>query len=332
MMHKIAIFMAFLLLHVFPIAAQSNLEDGIWDVKWNPSGTLLAVANPGGQVNVYDTSGQLVRSFTGHAQRATSVAWSPTGEIIASGGYDAYIRFWNVETGQLIHEMNILVEPVGDIEWQPNGSYLAIAGFDTVQIWDTGTYEPVTDGVPGNVLDLEWSPDGSHFAFGSTNAVGIARIDGNRFDVSSFSISGQLAQLRTSSVSWSSDGSQIVGTSEGQGVLIWDVSTTELVSALFQNGEVFYDAQFIGAGKAGVIALTADGNIYTLDSITGEVLQSTQMDAFLWSLAWNPTFDLLAISGTSRTADNLISDNTESLVDNGFLSLVRLSTDGTVEE
>lgn len=327
-MYKVVLVVFFLLNTILSLQAQSNLQEGIWDAAWSPDGALLAVANPNGQVYIYDISGELLDTFQGHKQRATSVAWSPDGNILASAGYDTFIRFWDVKKGELLHEMDLLVGPVGDIEWQPNGTHLAIAGFDTIQIWDTISYKPITNGVAGNILDLEWSPDGSYFAFGSANAAGIARIDGDQFDVSSFLINGEPTTMRTSSVSWNSDGTQVVSTNEDEGVYIWDARTNELVRTLFRNGETFYDAVFVGEGSKTVIALTAEGNVYTLELRTGEVLKSTQENAFLWSLSWNPTYELLAINGTRQMPNQPSTERINPAV-TGFLSLypVNINTD-----
>lgn len=325
-MYKLILIMVLLLINTTSTKAQYNLEAGIWDTAWNPDGTLLAVANPAGQIYVYDTAGELLHTFSGHNQRTTSVSWSPNGEILASGGYDTFIRFWNIDTGELAHEMNIFVEPTSDIEWQSNGTYLAIASFDTIRIWDTVIYEPITWGVAGNVLDIEWSPDGSNFAFGSINATGIARIDGKRFDVSTFLISNEPVHLRTSSVSWNKGGTQIVTTNEREGVYIWDAKTLDLVIALFQNDETFVDALFIGEENERVIGLTTEGSIYTLDARTGEVLESTHEDTFLWSLSWNPQHDLLAISGGGNVPNSLSTNGISNDVTGiGFLVLHSLN-------
>jgi WD40 repeat protein len=41
------------------------------------------------------TDGRLLKTLKGHTQEVMSVAWSPDGNLIATGGYDRSIRFWS---------------------------------------------------------------------------------------------------------------------------------------------------------------------------------------------------------------------------------------------
>jgi WD40 repeat protein len=307
---------------VFYVGAQNiPPEAGIWDAEWNPDNTLLAVANPGGQVYIYDVNGDLVQSLAGHDLRTVAVTWSLSSEIIVSSGWDGFIRFWDVETGNLLQEIDVPWGGVHVLDWQPNGAYLATSGLDTVQVWDTTTYRPVTIGAGASLLDIEWHPDGSSFTFGSINTPGIARIDDDQFDTMRFTINGEVPDMRTSSVSWNSDGTQVISTHEREGIYIWDAGTGEAIRLLFQNDETFQDAAFIGEGDVNVTALTTEGSIYTLDASTGEVLEVSQADAFLWTLSWNPQEELLAIGGTNNLLEALSNDDTRNIETSGFLTI-----------
>jgi WD40 repeat protein len=66
----------------------------------------------------------------------TAVAWSPNGEIIASGGWDWNIHLWNAETGRPLQVLAGHVAAVNSVAWSPDGSLLASASEDgTVMIW-----------------------------------------------------------------------------------------------------------------------------------------------------------------------------------------------------
>ena len=40
-----------------------------------------------------------VRTLTGHADRVSSVAFSPNGKFVVSGSLDRLVKIWDAETG-----------------------------------------------------------------------------------------------------------------------------------------------------------------------------------------------------------------------------------------
>ncbi len=53
-----------------------------------------------GELKIWDAaSGELLHTLSGHTKLVLSVACSPDGKLIASGGFDRTVRIWNAETG-----------------------------------------------------------------------------------------------------------------------------------------------------------------------------------------------------------------------------------------
>jgi WD40 repeat protein len=80
----------------------------IWAVAWSPMGVCLASAtgntsdeHPRETVQVWNaTTGYLLMSYlvpssTAYADGTLSVAWSPDGKHLASGGADTIVHLWN---------------------------------------------------------------------------------------------------------------------------------------------------------------------------------------------------------------------------------------------
>jgi WD40 repeat protein len=94
-----------------------NLEDGVsrelashgtkvTSVAFDPSGTIVATSSWDGIVRVGPVTGEPPHLLLGHEGMAQSVAVSPDGEWIASGGRDdGTVRVWPMPKGQPFHTL-----------------------------------------------------------------------------------------------------------------------------------------------------------------------------------------------------------------------------------
>ncbi len=70
-------------------------------------------------------------------REVTSVAWSPNGERIASGGVDGTVQVWDARTGQPLHTYTDPEDsPIASVAWSPDGERIASSSGDgTAQVW-----------------------------------------------------------------------------------------------------------------------------------------------------------------------------------------------------
>ena len=74
--------------------------------------------------------------LTGHTGLVRSVAFSPDGKILASGGYDKTIRLWSVTDRTPIGTLTGHTETVNSVAFNPDGKTLASAGNEeTIRLW-----------------------------------------------------------------------------------------------------------------------------------------------------------------------------------------------------
>lgn len=76
-------------------------------------------------------------TLDGHTEIVRSVAFSPNGRTLASGGYHETITLWDVATGKNIATLNGHFQAVYCVVFNPDGKTLA-AGMDdgTIKLWD----------------------------------------------------------------------------------------------------------------------------------------------------------------------------------------------------
>jgi WD40 repeat protein len=65
-----------------------------------------------------------------------TLAFSPDGKIVASGGDDSKVKLWNVKNKTRIRELSGHDKPVMSVSFSPDGKLLASGSKDyTVRIW-----------------------------------------------------------------------------------------------------------------------------------------------------------------------------------------------------
>ena len=102
------------------------------------SGNRAASASDDGTVAIWSLAdGTRVRSLRGHAAKVTTIAVSPDGTSIASGGWDGTVRLWNAGTGVEQHLLQAGAN-VNVVAFSPDSMTVASAGAEgKVMIWST---------------------------------------------------------------------------------------------------------------------------------------------------------------------------------------------------
>jgi WD40 repeat protein len=203
--------------------------------------------------------------ITANPAGITSVAFSPDGKTLATGGPGS-AKLLDVATGRQTGSR--LAVGTGDltssVAFSPDGKTLATGGDKGAQLWDVATRRPASQPLPAGrrVGSVAFSPDGKILATGGPGGIAL-------WDVATGDQLARLAVGQINSVAFSRDGT-ILATGGDNGVRLWDVATGRPAAGQLSAGLNM-------GGPIGSVAFSPDGTTLATGSPDGR--------AWLWDLA-----------------------------------------------
>lgn len=204
------------------------------DIDLHPDGKLLAAAATRDLINPARDDKFLmiwsldenreVRRMRGHADRLTSVVFTPDGAQVATGSHDRTVRIWDVATGREMRTLTGHTDAVMGIAASPDGQALASASADrTIRIWDlnTGEVRRTLIGHQNSVTRVVYTRDGENLISASDD--GELRYWPLKTTDEPFVLSGHSKSVQAIAIS--RDGQWLASAGLDQQILVWDLAT-----------------------------------------------------------------------------------------------------------
>ncbi len=174
----------------------ATLEDYAIDLAWSPDGTLLAAAAASGPVTLFAaTDGARRHDLPGHENGTNCLAWAPlalkaegggkkeevvqmeartdpasslfplpSALLLATGGQDGAVKFWDATAGQHTATAALGSAWVEHLAWRPTGGtpavLLAAAGKNLSALRADGSVVHAFKPAPKTISALAWQPAG----------------------------------------------------------------------------------------------------------------------------------------------------------------------------
>ncbi len=278
--------------------------------------------------------GTTLLTYDVHAKWVSTVAWSPDGRRIASGGGDGTVRIWNSESGQNFltyrRHSDVFFSRIWDAQWSPDGRFIASCGLGvTVHVWDASTGEDLVlynhhmlTSFMTDTYTLSWSPDGNSIASATgglqdidqTIHVWNAATGSTQLKYAGHA-SGFAAIFNVHTITWSPDGQYIASAGTGKitkklkfdplrlfrTAQIWNAHSGQRIVTCIGSSDYIWDISWSPDSRY-IATAEKDTQVYIWDARSGEnVLIYHGHTKVARAVAWSPDGLRIASAGNEHT-------------------------------
>ncbi len=153
------------------VIAGEGARSSVASLRFSRDGKRLAAAQHDGRISIWDlTSGELIKSLSGHDGTVRAAEFLPPGDRLISAGEDGTVRIWELATGQELWRREFGLAGINTLAVSEDGGTGAVGGNNgRIVVWDIeqGKNRFQIKLPTRVVIDLKFSPDGSRLAVAS---------------------------------------------------------------------------------------------------------------------------------------------------------------------
>ena len=277
----------------------------VYFARYSPDGRWIVTAGADAVVRLYDSqSCQLELELPTGQGEVNGVAFSSDLQRMATAGDDGSVRVWELPSQAKILEIDAHKNLAYQVAFTEDGRLISCGNEPTIRLWDaeTGESKGQFQGHTDTVEAIELSPDGQFLASASMDHT-VRLWDLRRNREARFLYSHPQP---AKSVAFSDDGALLASGAKGGEVVVFDLTTCELVArlhhlddvhgvALSRNGELVAVAD--AGGMAALWRIKSIGPGKSPDSAKPETAWAAH-GGRVWSVAFSPGGDSLLTTGS----------------------------------
>jgi eukaryotic-like serine/threonine-protein kinase len=234
--------------------------------------------------------------FREHTDGIQTIAWSPDGKYLATGGRDKLVYVWNSSSGEKVLTYARHSTYVYDLAWSPDGKRLASTSFATVHVWDALTGENVVTyhGHSLWVYTVAWSPDGCFIATGDAKGEIHFWTDLSAQAVCVYPASSRPVKV----IAWphASGSTKIVAGCEDATAHCWDTITGN-TPFIYKGHSREVTGIVWSPDDQWIVSSSRDKTVQIWDAQGRRVLNYLEHKKEVYTVAWSPTGKYIASVG-----------------------------------
>jgi WD40 repeat protein len=254
-----------------------------WCAAFAPDGqTLATVGAEEPTIHLWAAeTGRKLRTLKGHETAVSSLAFSPDGKLLASGGIagDTALRFWDASTGKQVGTLSGHSGQISSLEFARDSETLVSASMDEerVRLWRVST------GKEFRAFAIGEQPLGFHCTLspdGKTLVLGTSRNCARLWDVATGKElhTGAAHQGAVYTVAVSRDGRTLATAGADGMIRLWDAATRNELRTLAGHESFVKAIAFVGDGKSLASMGGFDNTVRLWDVTTGKELNRLTED------------------------------------------------------
>jgi energy-coupling factor transporter ATP-binding protein EcfA2 len=290
------------------------------DAQWHPAtlfqssikNALHSIQELQALMQTTPTSWQQSIGWAAHPSKIVtpicSIAFSPDGRLVASGGSDHMVKIWEVHSGRLLQQLIGHASTVRSVDFSSDGRLLASGSGDkTVKMWEisSGHLLQTLSNHTEAVSSVAFSPDSRLLASGSADkTVKVWEVNSGRL-LHTLSESGGFID----GVAFSPNGHLLAAAETGhKTVRVWEVASGRLIYTLKHGGSMIW-LELVATNRVAfspdsrlLASANVDKTVKIWEVASGRLLRTLSGHTdYVRSVAFSPDGRLLASGSADRT-------------------------------